>query len=60
MQNIAQCDTESREPEVRVSVTLRLLKSTDRAVEIAAAHRDCSKQQLVEDALCAFLAADAE
>jgi hypothetical protein len=43
------------EPDARVPVSIRLRKRIDRAVEIEAARRDWSKQQLIEEALLAYL-----
>lgn len=55
MPTIAQTERPNSEGQ-RVPVTIRLLRSIDRAVEIVAAHRDVSKQALIEAALRAFLA----
>jgi predicted transcriptional regulator len=56
MQTIPQPDSGNEPvPGLRVPVTIRIPKSIDRQVEIAAAMRDCSKQQLIEDALRMFL-----
>jgi predicted HicB family RNase H-like nuclease len=55
MQTISQNDNGNRGSDVMVSVSIRIPKSVDRAVEIAAAHKDCSKQQLVVEALRAYL-----
>lgn len=52
MQTIAQTETPNEE---RVNLQVRVPKSVDRAVEIECAHRDVSKQQLVEQALRAYL-----
>lgn len=54
MQTIPQNDTGGG-AERRVSVTIRLPKSIDRAVELWAAQFDSTKQQLIEDALRSYL-----
>jgi predicted DNA binding CopG/RHH family protein len=59
MQTISQSASENRPPDVLVPVSVRLPKSLDRAVKIAAIHRGCSKQHLVEEALRAYLGAEA-
>jgi predicted transcriptional regulator len=53
MQTLAQNGPANRDP--RIPVSIRIPKSIDRAIEIAAAHRDCSKQQVIEEALRAYL-----
>jgi hypothetical protein len=56
--------TAQREPkrqldlDVKVPLSIRWPKSVDRAVEIAAAQRDCSKWQLITDAVVQYLATD--
>lgn len=54
MQNVPQNEKGS-EREVKTSLTVRLPKALDRELEHAATDRDLSKQQVVEDALRAYL-----
>lgn len=55
MTNVAQHEPGGEGPRVQVSI--RIPKSIDRAVEITAAHRDVSKQSLIEEAIRVFLGA---
>ena len=54
MQTILQDGEVNKEPKVFVAV--RIPKSLDRAIETIAFHRECRKQEVVEEALRAYLA----
>ena len=41
--------------EEKITVAFRIPRSIDRAVEVEAAHRSVQKQQLIEDAIRAYL-----